>query len=215
MSLSTKAGTLGAVYMESASTEMTDEATTANGDRTVFTITSTSKRLISLDPSDTPIVKYNNVAVTSGFTIDYGKGEIIFTTTPGASAVTISGKYITMTLVPGLTKFSVDTSVSVHDVTQFVALTDPNYGWKRIIGGLGEWSATADGFLANDDITNLVAVAVSVPKHFQFVFDQTNMSSFLYGQGSPNKSDVDDSVANVITQNISILSASKLYRKVV
>jgi predicted secreted protein len=228
MAFSTKPGTLGAIYMESATTTMTDEATTANVAKTIFTITASSKRLISLDPSDEPEVKYGTVPVVQtkwpvltgsvGYVIDYAAGTITFknaagvATTPGTEAVTITGKYVTMTLLPGFTKFSIDTSVGIHDVTQFVATNDANYGWRRIIGALGEWSASADGFIGNDDILALVAVALSTPKHFQFVLDQTNMSSFLYGQGSCNKVDVDDPVAGVITQNLSILSSSTLYR---
>ncbi len=209
---------------------MTDEATTANVAKTIFTITATTKRLVSLDPSDEPVVKYGTVPVVQtkwpvltgsvGYVIDYAAGTITFknaagvATTPGTEAVTISGKYITMTLLPGFTKFSVDTSVGIHDVTQFVATTDPNYGWRRIIGALGEWSASADGFLANDDIMSLVAIALSTAKHFQFVLDQTNTSSFLYGQGVVNKCDIKDPVAGVITQNLGILSSSTLYRVV-
>ena len=230
MAFATKPGTLGAIYMESNSTTMTDEATTANTAKTIFTITTAGHRLISLDPSDEPVVKYGTVPVVQtkwptltglvGYEINYATGAITFknaagaATTPGTEAVTITGKWITMTLLPGFTKFSVDTSVGIHDVTQFVALADGNYGWRRIIGALGEWSSSADGFIGNDDILALVAIALSVPKHFQFVLDQTNTSSFLYGQGSCNKCDVDDSVAGVITQNLSILSSSTLYRVV-
>lgn len=214
MALATKPGTLGAVYMESATTPMTDEATTANGAKTVFQITGATKRMISLDPATPPIVKYDGSVVTTGFTIDYPTGTITFAISPGAAAVTVSGNYITMTLLPGLTKFSIDTSISTFDVTQFVATTDPNYGWKRIIGGLGEWAASADGFLTNDDLFVAVAIALSVAKHFQFVLDQTNTSSYLYGQGILNKNDIDDSVSGVITQNVGILSVSTLYRKV-
>jgi hypothetical protein len=211
----TTAGTLGAIMIESTRTTMTDEATTANGTNTVFTITDTDKRLISLDADEVPVVKYGTVPVTvdsTDYTIDYAKGTITFGTTPGAEAVTITGKYVTMILLPGFTKYSVDSSVSVIDVTQFVVITDPTYGWKRIMPSIGEWSASGDGFLQDDAITNLIAVALSVPKHFCFVQDQTNMDSFLYGQGSVSKNDIANSATNVVTQNISIVSSSTLYR---
>lgn len=210
-----KPGTLGGILMETALTSMTDEATTANQAKTVFTITDSDKQFISLDPADVPVVKYGvvpSIVPATDYTINYAKGTITFTVTPGAEAVTISGKYATMEILPGFTKFSLDTSVGLHDVTQFVDLLDANYGWKRNIGALGEWSATADGFLADSDILDQVALAVSVPKHFAFVMDQTNLSSLIYGQGIMQKADIDDSVAGVITQNLSILSASGLFR---
>lgn len=231
MSIATKPGTLGAIYMESSKTSFSSEATTANVAKTIFTITNTAHRLISLDVADEPVIKYGSSPVTQtkwptltggvGYVIDYGSGTISFKnaagalTTPGTEAVIVfSGKYLTMSLLPGFTKFSIDTSVGIYDVTQFVALTDPNYGWKRIIGGLGEWSASADGFLQNDDILNLVAISDTVNKHFQFVLDQTNMSSFYYGFGAPQKCDVDDPATGVITQNLAILSSSTLFRSV-
>jgi predicted secreted protein len=208
-----KPGTLGAIFMETAKTEMTDEATTGNISATAFRITSTTKRYISLDPADVPVVKYDGTEVDpADYTINYAIGMITFAVSPGAAAVTISGKYVTMALLPGFTKFALDTSVGTHDVTQFVALADPNYGWKRIIGALGEWSATADGFLADSDILDLVAIALSVPTHFGFVMDQTNMASVIYGQGVMQKCDIDDPVAGVITQTLSIVSSSGLYR---
>ena len=122
MALSVKPGTLGALYMESATTLMTDEATTASAVDTVFTITDTAKTIISMDPAITPVVKYDgSVVAVADYTINYALGTITFASTPGVAAVTITANYITMALLPGFTKFSIDTSVGVHDVTQFVA----------------------------------------------------------------------------------------------
>ena len=212
MALNTKTGIEGAIYMESATTGMTDEACTASGSNTIYTITADAKQHISMDPAVLPVVKYDgDIVAASTYTINYALGTITFATTPGVANVTITGNYITMTLLPGFTKFSIDTSVGSHDVTQFVATTDPDYGWKRIIGALGEWSATADGFLQDDDILALVAVAVSVTKHFKFVLDQT-LEAYYYGLGTVNKADLDDSVAGVITQNLGIQSSSTLVR---
>ena len=212
MALNTKTGIEGAIYMESATTGMTDEACTASGSNTIYTITADAKQYISMDPAVLPVVKYDgDVVASTTYTINYALGVITFASTPGVANVTITGSYITMTLLPGFTKFSVDTSVGTHDVTQFVATTDEDYGWKRIIGALGEWNATADGFLQDDDILSLVAVAVSSTKHFKFSLDQT-LESYYYGLGSVNKCDIDDSVAGVITQNLGIASSSTLVR---
>jgi predicted secreted protein len=208
-----KSGVVGGIMMETTSTSMTDEPTTANQAKTVYTITNTVKQFISLDTADVPTVKYNAVAVsTADYVINYAKGTITFAISPGNAAVTISGKYITMALLPGFTKFSLDTLVKPFDNTVWVASSDPTYGWKRVIGTIGEWSAKANGFLMDQDIIDQVALAISIPKHFAFVMDQTNLSSLIYGQGTMESCDLDHNADNVLTQDLSIISTSELYR---
>jgi predicted secreted protein len=208
-----KVGILGLVKIQSAATAMTDEPTTADVTKTIFTITDTAKRLISLDPSDAPVVKYDGtpVADPTDYVIDFANGTITFAVTPGNDAVTITGKYITMTTLPGVQKFSIDTSVSTFDVTAMVEDTDPNYGWKRIVGALGEWSVKLDGFLEDSTLLDLVTTVLGGNKHFQFFFDQDD-ASFAFGFGAPQVADVEDPITGAVTLGVTVLSSSTLYR---
>lgn len=74
-----------------ASTTFTGEATAANGDRTIFTITSTAKRF--WDPDAAYVVKLEGTPITSYTSLQMPGGRVHFATDPGAGAITVDGKY--------------------------------------------------------------------------------------------------------------------------
>jgi hypothetical protein len=102
-------------------TAFTDEATTANAAKTIFTITAATKRAWPLDA--TIVVKYNGSVVTTGFTLQRAGGKVVFDTSPGASAVTVSGTFSTVTECAGMYDWKETSSVKEQDVTDFTAAT--------------------------------------------------------------------------------------------
>ena len=91
-------GVNAAIYIaQYPATTFTDEAMTANVAKTVFTADVAAHRF--WDPDSATVIKYNGGAVTNYSTLHYPGGEVAWAVTPGNSAVTASGKYLTIAVV--------------------------------------------------------------------------------------------------------------------
>jgi len=113
-------GRLGAIYMAqygAGATAMTHEATTANGPKTVFSITDEAKRFV--DPDTAVVIDYNAGPVTSYSDIQYPGGIVTWGSTPGTLAVTISGSYLPVAEVGQCKAWTLDFSTEMIDVTEF------------------------------------------------------------------------------------------------
>ena len=89
------AGKLGAVYRTdgNASTAFTTEATTSNATYTRYSITNSAKRF--WDDAVSVTVKKNGTTITTGFTIEYAGGVVVFTTPNlNTDVITVSGSRI-------------------------------------------------------------------------------------------------------------------------
>jgi hypothetical protein len=111
-------GTLGKVYLASigaGTTSFTDEAMTPSAVNTVYTIDDAAKRF--WDPAYLPTVKYNSSATTTYNSIQYPGGVVRWLVTPGASAVTCSGRYLAISEVAEVRGFTIDTQWEFVDTT--------------------------------------------------------------------------------------------------
>jgi hypothetical protein len=93
-------GVNAAIYIaQYPATTMTNEATTANVAKTVFTIDDATKRFI--DPDTAIVIDYpdNATPVTSYASIQKPGGVVTWAVTPGAGSVFITGKYLAITQV--------------------------------------------------------------------------------------------------------------------
>lgn len=117
------AGYDGAVYFGAqTSTSFSNEAMTDAGDDTTFTITDASKSM--WDDTATTTVEVDDGGgydvVTSGFTINYAIGRVVFDAALGAShTVRVSGKYFTKTQVARAKAWTLDIERSLVDDTEF------------------------------------------------------------------------------------------------
>lgn len=106
------------VVASGTETTLTDEATTANAGKTVYTITDRTKRF--LVPTSATTVKYNGSATTGYQSIQYPGGIVTWASSPGASAVTVSGKYFaTLTSASQAREWSLETQWDYVDSTVF------------------------------------------------------------------------------------------------
>ena len=123
-----------------ASVTMTNEATTDSGTQTRYTITNAAKRYI--DPESAVTVKVNGTPVTSGFTIEYAGGAVVFATAlAGGDTVTVSGKYYALSEVGGIKSYKVGSEAAMLDATDFLS-----GGWKQFVAGEKSWTADAEGY---------------------------------------------------------------------
>lgn len=111
-------GTVAAVYIQSGSSiSFTNESTTTTDYRT-YKIANRSKRYF--DRSYPITVRVNGNVVTSGFTINYLLGAVIFDAPLSSSdEVTISGRYIPVAEVAQGYEWSLEISANEIDATDF------------------------------------------------------------------------------------------------
>ena len=113
-------GRLGAIYLaQYPASTMTNEATTANVAKTVFTIDDAAKRFV--DPATTLIIDYpdNATPVTSYATFQYPGGVVTWAVTPGNGSVFITGKYLAIAQVGECRSWSLEMNMDYVDTTSF------------------------------------------------------------------------------------------------
>ena len=148
------------VYIASGTPiSFTDEATTASSGYKVYTITNQAKRFWSRNYAVT--VKKNGNVITTGFTVQYPGGKIIFTTAlQPTDVVTVSGYYIPVSQVAQAKEWSLDVDVETQEATVFSSQ------WKQFVvtyrsgsGSLSQW--WADSFFL-DNLTGLLGFELNV-----------------------------------------------------
>jgi hypothetical protein len=108
----------GAVYLAQyggGATSFTKTAMTPNVDATVFTVTTAAKRF--WDPDTALIVYYNDDPVTNYASAQKAGGIVTWASTPGAEAVTVSGKSLAVATLGQVRSWTLDTGHEFEDVT--------------------------------------------------------------------------------------------------
>lgn len=144
------AGRLGSVYAKTddVATAMTDEATTERT-TTRFQITNAVKRYIDQNTAIT--VKVNTVVQTSGYSIEYAGGFIVFDTSKTGTTVTITGAYWTMAVVAQLYEWKFASKMGKATCTPFGTTT----GVHRIATSL-DFSGSFEGYWLTDDYYRVI-----------------------------------------------------------
>lgn len=104
--MTVKAGYTGMLYVAPGpSLAFTKTAMTADGNRDTYTCTAASKRYWDLDY---PVLVYvDNVLVTTGYTVQYCGGVVVFDTPLNVGqVVTVSGQYFTYSKAAGIKSYS-------------------------------------------------------------------------------------------------------------
>jgi len=107
------------VYLASGTpVAFTDEAMTNAGDNKTYTITNSTKRFWS---RATPVtVKKNGSTITTGFSVQYPGGKVVFTTAnQPTDVITVSGQYIPVSQLGDGREWSLDISDDTQEVTTF------------------------------------------------------------------------------------------------
>ena len=144
-------GKLGAVYRTNGvSVVMTNEATNSSVGYTKYTIASTTKRYI--DDSVAVTVKKIGVTVTSGYTIEYAGGVVVFTTPLiNTDVITVSGNYFNIVQCATFFNWKIDFETELKDVTTFASS-----GWKDVQPTLKGWNGNCEGYWADGTFISLL-----------------------------------------------------------
>ncbi|MBC7197044.1 MAG: hypothetical protein H5U39_07340, partial [Deferribacterales bacterium] len=112
-------GVGGSIYIASGtSVTFTDEAMTNQGDNKTYVITNSNKRF--WDTSQTVTVKKNGSVISSGFTVQYPGGKVIFDVANAPTdTITVSGKYIPVSLLGEANEWSLDMGADTIEVNIF------------------------------------------------------------------------------------------------
>lgn len=169
---------------------------TANGDKTVFTVTDSTKRF--WDPDSTTTIYYNDIANTAYQSIHYPSGVVTWASTPGNSAVTASGKYLAVVQVGQAKGWTLDAQYSYVDTTIF----GDTFQVQTPI--LLSGTVTLDTFYADATLfTEMTSSAARVG--FDLFVDATGASEKRYaGYGTIASVGVQTDVAGVIVQPLTL-----------
>lgn len=197
------AGKVGAVYVQTADAPVafTDEATTANATYTRYTITNTSKRYWSKSYAVT--VKKNSVVQTSGFSIEYAGGVIVFDSAlQPTDVVTVSGYYVTVSQAGGFFNWSLDAELETAEATTFAS-----QGWKQFEPTLKGFSGSAEAYWGNADFFNKLGQEVVVVLYT----DAGTAKNRYEGYALITSDGIETAVDALIQETIEFTGAGALY----
>lgn len=194
-------GVVGAVYKTGlVSTAFTDEATTKDTTNTRYTINTASKRFV--DDTATITVKKAGVVQASGWKIEHAGGVVVFdVATNGTDAVLVTGKAFTSAECMTMFNWKLDIGMDLKDATTFAS-----NGWKEYVAGLGNWSASAEGFWASGEFLALMGERMIIQL---FVDDVTKKR--YEGYIIIKKNSIDEPVDNVVKESLDLEGTGKLY----
>jgi hypothetical protein len=187
-------GIVAGIYVPtSASSAMTDEATTANVARTRYQVTTSARRVI--DPAATTVVKEDGTTLSSAlYTIEYVSGTIVFAAARGAGvAITVTSRYWALAEAGGLKSFKVSAGAALLDSTDFAG-----DGWRTFVAGPRDWSVTADGYWLTDAWFNRLGSVVYV----YFFLDKGTSKRRLEGLVFTSGDDVSGDAGELIAESL-------------
>lgn len=187
------AGKVGAVYVQTiaAATTFTDEATTKNADFTRWTITAVAKRYWDLNTAI--VVKKNAGVITTGFTIEYPGGVIVFN--PAiltTDVILVSGKYFTVAQEGGFFNWSLDISADNAEATVLGS------GWKEFVTTVNGFTGSAEMYWGSNRFFALMGSTVILVLYADSVTSMARYECFAIISGDGIETPVDDLVKETI-----------------
>jgi len=196
-------GKVGAVYLQTdaAAQAFTTEAMTDVGAHTRYYIGNRAKAY--WDKATAVIVYVGGVpASATDYTIEYAGGYVEFAVSQGASAITVSGKYLTLAQAGGFFNWSLDLSMDIGDVTTFAS-----GGWKQSLPTLKDWKASAEAFWQDETITDMLGTEVAV-----VFYVDVGANAFRYeGHGIVSSNAVEVAVDDIVNESVEIQGNGGLY----
>ena len=154
------AGKVGGVFASTTAgtSSFTAEATTADATKTRYSITDRSKSAWPLGASI--VVKKNGTVQSSGFSVEYASGTVVFDSALTTETVTVGGVYQPVAEFGGFYSWSIDESAAVSDDTDFTAARD---GWTTFqSSGMLGGTVTASRFWDTGGFTQRVGSLVLI-----------------------------------------------------
>jgi hypothetical protein len=201
-------GEVGAVFVSKAETApqaFADKPTTGDADKKRYQVTDPNFRYWS--PDDPVTVEVDGDVVTSGFTLEYAGGFVVFPESQGDAEVTVSGKALTLIQAGGFFNWSVDGEAETIDVTTFDVEEPEDKGWKRFIQGLKGWSGSAEAYWGDrrffDSLGKLLVIKLFVDSGAS----QACLEGFAIINGDGLKTDV----GGVVEESVDFTGSGPLY----
>lgn len=197
------AGKLGAVYVQTtdAAITFTTEATTANGTAyTRYSIAAPAKRY--WDKNSAVTVKKNGSTITTGFTIEYVGGVVVFAVALiNTDVITVSGKYWTVSQVGGFFNWSLDIAMATEEV--------PTFGdtFKSYMPTLYEWSGSAEKYWGDNAFLTAIGTEVVVVLYA----DSASTMARYEGFAVITADGIEDAVDGIITETLDFTGNGSLY----
>jgi hypothetical protein len=169
-----------------------DKPCTGDTERKRYQITDANLRY--WDP-DTPItVKKKGSVVTTGFTLEYVGGFVVFDTALGVDdTVTVSGKSLTLVQAGGFFNWSVDGDADDAEATTF-----ESGGWKEYKRALVGWSGSAEAYWGDTQFFNSLGKTVVVKLYIDAGPSQDCLEGFAIINGEGIESPVDGLVQETV-----------------
>lgn len=181
------------------------DASTTNTDGLYkrYQVTATANRY--WDKSQAVTVKVNGVIVTTGFTLEYLSGFVVFATALiSTDVVTVSGTALAVDQVGGMFGWKLDMDVATEEVTTFAS-----NGWKEFIAGLKGFSGSADAYWTDTDTADFMSNGEEVI--LVLYTDDTASKDRYEGYGILNKDSVDVQTKAVVTDTLTFTGDGTLY----
>jgi len=196
-------GKVGAVFIqtEAAPISFANEETVANDDFTRYMISNTVKRY--WDKNSVVMVKVNDSAVSTGFSIEYCGGVVVFETAlDPLDEVTISGSYLIVSQHGGFFNWSAELEMETSDVTTFQSA-----GWKENLPTIKGFSVSAESYWGDEEFFSRLGEKVIIA-----LYVDSGPSKRRYeGWGLISSDKIDTSVEDVIDENIEFQGTDSLY----
>ena len=196
------AGKVGAVYMQTsdASVAFTTEATTDSGDNKTFYITDRDKAY--WDKTNGVTVYVDGVETTSGFSVEYAGGYVVFDEAE-TDPVTVTGKYYTVSQVGGFYNWSLDINVDVADVTTYAS-----DGWKENLPTVHDFAVSAEAYWADDTFLDRLSEEVILALYV----DSSASNKYRYeGFAHISSDSVSDPADGIVEDSIEFTGNQELY----
>lgn len=196
------AGKVGAVYRTTgeASVAFTDEATIGNTTHKRYSIANAAKRF--WDTGTAPTVKVNGETVTSGYTIEYAGGVVVFEAALlQTDTVTVSGKNYAIEQCATLFDWKLDAETNLKTVTTFAS-----NGWEEQHPVSKGWSAGFNGYWADESFAGLLGKQIAVS-----LFIDATTNKRYEGYVYLKKNGIEEKVDDVVKESVEITGTGTLY----
>jgi hypothetical protein len=200
--MSAISGKVGAVYTQTtaSSSAFTDEATTDKGDGLTFEIDDSTKRYWDKDTAVS--VSVNATPVTTGFSIEYAGGRIVFDSDQSGNTVIVSGASFTVSQTAGFFNWSLSKSADMPECTTF-----GSGGNKEYQPTLNSFIASAEMFWQDEDFTDRLGDDIIV-----VLYTDTGVALTRYeGFARISSDNISQNVNELIQESIEFQGNGKVY----
>jgi hypothetical protein len=197
------AGKIGAVFLQTdaAPVAFIKTATTANTERTRYTIDNEDKRY--LDKNSPVTVYVNDIAVSSGFTVLHIGAAVVFASPLLlGDVVTVSGKSVVIAQAGGFFSWSAELSADTADVTTF-----ESGNWKENLPTIKGFSASAESYWADEQLSGRLGQEVIIALYLDTGANKKRYEGYAIILGDSIELSVDD----VVNESIEFEGNGKLY----